>query len=350
MDLEKRRLRFIVILIVLVLATAAMIVLATGIGSVRIPAGEVMQVLWKKLMQLLRSVPFTEPVPHEIIVWNLRLPRALLAASVGASLAVAGGLMQGLLRNPMADPYVIGVSSGASVGAAAAFLLLGSIGWQTGLAITPLFAFAGAVAAVILVYLVARVGNRVPVITLLLSGIALNTVLSAVLSVLIYFTNRQLHALIYWLMGSFSARGWEHLAMVLPYLALGIGLALYVARDLNALSMGEEAAATLGVSVERTKVLVLLASTLLTAGAVAVSGIIGFVGLLVPHITRLLFGPDHRVLLPASALLGASFLVLADLLARSLLPNVEMPVGVITSLCGGPFFLFLLRRREVRGF
>lgn len=261
--------------------------------------------------------------------------------------------MQGLLRNPMADPYVIGVSAGASVGAAAAFVLLGSIGWggsALGLGITPLFAFVGAALAVTIVYLIARVGNRVPIITLLLAGVALNTVLSAVLSVLIYFAQRHLQALIYWLMGSFAGRGWVHVGAILPYFLIGSVIALCFARDLNALSLGEEAATTLGVPVERVKLLLLLAATLLTAGAVAVSGIIGFVGLLIPHLIRLLFGPDHRLLLPASALLGASFLVLADLLARSLLPTVELPVGVLTSLAGGPFFLYLLRRREVRGF
>ena len=258
--------------------------------------------------------------------------------------------MQGLLRNPMADPYVLGVSAGASVGAAIAFLLVSNFGWKYSATLTPLLAFVGAVAAVYMVYSIARVGNHVPIMTLLLSGIALNTVLSAILSLLMYFSGDQLHVLIYWLMGSFNSRSWAHVAAILPYLGVGLVLAVYSARDLNALSLGEEAAATLGVPVERTKRLLLLASTLLTAGAVAVSGIIGFVGLVIPHITRLLFGPDHRLLLPASALLGGTFLVIADLLARTLIANIELPVGIITSLCGGPFFLYLLRRKGREGF
>lgn len=325
------------------------LVLSVGLGSVSIPAGRVVAAVSSRLHALLWHTG-VEPTAEEIIVWNLRLPRTLLAAMVGACLSVAGVLMQGLLRNPMADPYVIGVSAGASVGAAIVFLLLAGAAAPLGALLTPLFAFGGATLAVLLVYLIARVGNRVPVITLLLSGIALNTVLSAVLSFLIYFSHRQLQALIYWLMGSFSGRGWLQAGAIVPYLLLGCGLAIWLARDLNALSLGEDGAALLGVRVERVKQLLLLASTLLTAGAVAMSGIIGFVGLLVPHVTRLLFGPDHRLLIPAAALVGAVFLVAADLLARMLLPAAEMPVGIITSLCGGPFFLYLLRRKEVRGF
>lgn len=325
------------------------VVLSIGSGSVRIPAGQVVRIVYERLMALCWG---GQPIltGQEMIVWNLRFPRTLLAAAVGAALAVAGALMQGFLRNPLADPYVLGVSAGASVGAAVSILLLAGAGWLSGLLLTPALAFIGATLAVTLVYLLARSGSRVPVVTLLLSGIALNTVLSAVLSFLIYFSERNLQALIYWLMGSFSARGWLQVAAIIPYLLVGLGLAVWLARDMNALSLGEDAASTLGVPVERVKQLLLLASTLLTAGAVSVSGIIGFVGLLVPHVTRMLLGPDHRLLIPASALWGATFLVLADLLARTILPNAEMPVGIITSLCGGPFFLFLLRRKEVRGF
>jgi iron complex transport system permease protein len=337
------------VLFALLLLLGLALIVSVGSGAVHVPAVQVVSTVAQKLLALItgRQLPIT---PEGVIVWNLRLPRTLLAAAVGAALSVAGVLMQGLLRNPMADPYVLGVSAGASVGAAVALLLLGGVIWQVGVLLTPIFAFLGATLAVALVYLIARVGNRVPVITLLLSGIALNTVLSAVLSFLIYFSQSQLQALIYWLMGSFAGRGWLQAGVIVPYLLVGLGMAIWLARDLNAMSLGEDAAAMLGVPVERTKLLLLLASTLLTAGAVAMSGVIGFVGLLVPHATRLLFGPDHRLLIPASALTGAIFLVVADLLARVILPNAEMPVGIITSLCGGPFFLYLLRRKEVRGF
>lgn len=337
------------ILLVLLGVLGVSMVLSIGIGSVHIPAGRVITTVGQRIIAIFTGRA-SASTPEGIIVWNLRFPRTLLAAAVGAALSVAGVLMQGLLRNPMADPYVVGVSAGASVGAAVVFLLLGGSVGQVGVFLTPVFAFLGAIAAVVIVYMIARVGNRVPVITLLLSGIALNTVLSAILSFMIYFSQRQLQALIYWLMGSLSGRGWLHVGVMLPYLVVGVGLAVWLARDLNALSLGEDAAATLGISVEHTKLWLLLAATLLTAGAVSMSGIIGFVGLLIPHVTRLLFGPDHRLLVPASALLGAVFLVVADLLARTMLPNAEMPVGIITSLCGGPFFLYLLRRKEVRGF
>jgi len=340
--------RWLTILLLLALLLLVVLVLAVAIGRVSIPAGEVVDIILSRVRALITFQPAPMNTSNEIIVWNLRLPRALLAAAVGACLALAGGMMQGLLRNPMADPYVLGVSAGASVGGALAFIITGTWGWRFGVALTPILAFFGAIAAVLMVYSLARVGGRVPIMNLLLAGIALNTVLSAVLSLLIYFTNKELQALIYWLMGSFTGRGWTQVAIIIPHLLLGLAFSVYLARDLNALSMGEDAAATLGVDVEKTKHLLLLASTALTAGAVSVSGIIGFVGLLVPHISRLLFGPDHRLLLPASALLGGIFLVGADLLARTLITTGELPVGIITSLCGGPFFLYLLRRNEAR--
>lgn len=344
------RSRWISILLTLAAMLLVLLVLAVAIGWVYIPPGEVVAIIGLRLRQLISLQPPGPAVANELIVWNLRLPRALLAACVGACLALAGAMMQGLLRNPMADPYIIGVSAGASVGGAIAFLLAGALGWSWGILLTPLLAFVGATIAVLLVYLIARVDGRVPIMTLLLSGVALNTVLSAVLSFLIYFTSKELQSLIYWLMGSFAGRGWVHVGIIVPHLLIGLALAIFLARDLNALSLGEEAATTLGINVEKSKRLLLLGSTLLTAGAVAVSGVIGFVGLLVPHIARLLFGPDHRLLLPASALLGSIFLVAADLLSRILIANTGLPVGIITSLCGGPFFLYLLRRNDARRF
>lgn len=350
MHSQRKRLRWPAILLTLGAILLALLVMAVGIGRVHIPVGEVVAVILRRLYALVTWKPLEMATANEIIVWNLRLPRAILAASVGACLALAGCMMQGLLRNPMADPYVIGVSAGASVGGAVAFLLAGALGWSWGIALTPLLAFSGALGAVIIVYFVAKVGGRIPIMNLLLSGIALNTVLSALLSFLIYFSSKELQSLIYWLMGSFTGRGWVHVAIIIPHLLIGIALAVFLARDLNALSLGEDAAATLGVHVEGSKRLLLFASTLLTAGAVAVSGIIGFVGLLVPHISRLLFGPDHRLLLPTSALLGGIFLVAADLLSRIVIANAELPVGIITSICGGPFFLYLLRRNAARRF
>ncbi len=346
----KQRSRWAAILITLTLVLLVCMVLAIAIGRVAIPTGEVVSVVLRRFFNLFTSKVQGEITSHEVIVWNLRLPRVILAAAVGACLALAGCMMQGLLRNPMADPYVVGVSAGASVGGAIAFLVAESLTASWGVALTPILAFLGAIGAVVAVYLIARVGERIPIISLLLSGIALNTVLSAVLSLLIYYASRELQSLIYWLMGSFTGRGWPQVAVIIPHLLIGLVLSIFLARDLNALSLGEEAAATLGVNVESCKRLLLLASTLLTAGSVAVSGIIGFVGLLVPHIARLLFGPDHRLLLPAAALLGGIFLVVADLLSRILLPNAELPVGIITSICGGPFFLYLLRRNSKRSY
>ncbi len=345
---QEQRARWTAILLILALILLVTLVLAVAIGRVAIPVEEVISVIWRHLSGFLTGRPLGEATAHGIIIWNLRLPRAILAACVGACLALAGCMMQGLLRNPMADPYVIGVSAGASVGGAAAFLLAEALSFRWGIVLTPLLAFVGAIGAVIMVYLVAQDRGRIPIMNLLLSGIALNTVLSSILSLLIYSASKELQSLLFWLMGSFTGRGWGHVAVLIPYLLLGLAMAIFLARDLNALSLGEDAASTLGVNVETSKRLLLLASTLLTAGAVAVSGIIGFVGLLVPHITRLLFGPDHRLLLPASALMGGIFLVGADLLTRILVANAELPVGIITSICGGPFFLYLLRRNSRR--
>lgn len=282
------------------------------------------------------------------IVWRIRLPRLLLGFVVGAGLAVAGTMMQSFFQNPMADPYIVGVSSGAALGATAAIVLH----WQAallGLSAVPICAFGGAVAATALVYGLSRRGGRVPVATLLLTGIAVGSVTSALASLLLVVspgTRDDLHVVVFWAMGSLAYRGQDQLAMIAPYVAVGLLAAALMARDLNALALGEETAAHLGVNVERVKVALIVVASLLAAGAVALAGIIGFVGLIVPHIMRLLVGPDHRVLLPASALGGAVLLALADLVARTAAAPTEIPVGIVTSVLGGPFFLYLLHRRR----
>lgn len=321
---------------------AGMTFLAVAAGSVTLPIGEVMRILGHGLLGM---DPGTSawPAAHEAIIMSLRLPRVLLAMVVGASLGVAGGAFQGLFRNPMADPYVIGVSSGAALGAALAITIHPAVS-LLGLGAVPLAAFAGALLTVLVVYSIARVGREVPVGNLLLSGVAVGAFLSAMVSMIIVFSRRHLDEIVYWLMGSLAGRGWSHLGAALPYLAVGGAVLLFLARDLNALMLGDEEAAHLGVPVERTKKLILAAASLLTAAAVATCGVVGFVGLIVPHIVRLVVGPDHRALLPVSALAGSLLLVLADLLARTVVRPTELPVGVVTALIGGPFFLYLLRR------
>jgi len=276
----------------------------------------------------------------ELIVRSIRLPRIVLGATVGFALGGAGAVMQGFFRNPMADPSIIGVSTGAAVGAVATIAVPMAVpfGLQTA-------AFLGAVVTAFLVYLIATEGGRTPVATLLLAGVAVQTFLGAVVSFLLLQSGESLEEAVYWLMGNLYGAGWGDVGATLPAIVVLFVALLPFARDLNVLMLGERDARTLGIPVEWTKRLLLALSSLLTAAAVAVAGVIGFVGLIVPHIMRLVVGPDHRLLLPTSALAGALFLVVTDTIARA--NPQELPVGIVTAALGAPFFLFLLRRREV---
>jgi iron complex transport system permease protein len=276
----------------------------------------------------------------ETIVREIRLPRIVLGAVVGFALASAGAVMQGFFRNPMADPSILGVSSGAAVGAVATIALSvsGPLGLQTA-------AFLGAVLAAFAVYLLATESGHTPVATLLLAGIAVQTFLGAIISYLLLHAGESLEQAVLWLMGHLHNSTWAEVEVTLPVAVVSFLVLLAYARDLNVLLLGEEDAHALGIEVERTKRVLLALSSVVTAAAVAVAGVIGFVGLVVPHMMRLLVGPDHRVLLPTSALAGGAFLVASDTLARS--GPGELPVGIVTAAVGAPFFLYLLRTREV---
>ena len=322
---------------VLLALLVALMVLSAGVGPVALPPSTVAAVLLEAVGLRLGD---GAPDAAVTIVTALRLPRIVLAAVVGFALAAAGTVMQGFFRNPMADPSIIGVSAGAAVGAVATITL--GVAVPFGLEAA---AFVGALVAAFGVYLVASEGGRTPVATLLLAGVAVQTLLGAVVALLLLLSGENLREAVFWLMGHLHAASWSDVAVAGPLVALGfLALVPYV-RDLNALLLGEEDAHTLGVDVERTKRLLLAASSLVTAVAVAVAGVIGFVGLIVPHALRLVVGPDHRVLLPASAFAGAAFLVATDTLAR--LGAAELPVGIVTAFLGAPFFLYLLRDREV---
>ena len=291
-------------------------------------------------LRWVRPFAFDVPATTEAIVRTVRLPRIFLGAVVGFALALAGTVMQGFFRNPMADPSIIGVSTGAAVGAVAyiVFPLTAPFG-------LPAFAFLGALVSAFGVYLIATEGGRTPVATLLLAGVAVQTFLGAVISYMLLQAGETLQRAVYWLMGHLHDSTWGKVRLALPVVVVLFVVLLAYARELNVLLLGEEDAHTLGVEVERTKRVLLAASSVVTAAAVAVSGVIGFVGLIVPHMMRLLVGPDHRVLLPTSALAGAVFLVATDTLARS--GAAEMPVGIVTAALGAPFFLYLLVTREV---
>jgi iron complex transport system permease protein len=361
-------------------ALVAVVVVSAAIGPVRIPPVAVIKAVLNALVipagietvsqgtgaLMLPSVtlayqsPFAFPVDdvHQQIVVGVRLPRILMAALVGFALAAAGTVMQGFFRNPMADPSIIGVSSGAAVGAVAFIVfpvalsatltlpVVGavSVGLSYGAGVS-LFAFVGAVVAAFGVYAIATRHGRTPVATLLLAGVAVQTFLGAVISYLQLQAGESLRRIVAWLMGHLSGAGWSDVwitAAVVPPLFVVL---LVYARDLNVLLLGEEEARGLGIAVERTKRILLGAAALITAAGVAFAGVIGFVGLIVPHMVRLVVGPDHRVLLPNAALAGGSFLVAADTVARA--GSTELPVGVITAAVGAPFFVYLLVTREV---
>ena len=284
---------------------------------------------------------FDVPDTHQTIVGDVRLPRIALAATVGFGLAAAGTVMQGFFRNPLADPSIIGVSSGAAAGAVAAIAFPALIPFAS----LHLSAFVGAIVTAFLVYAIATEGGRTPVATLLLAGVAVQAFLGAMISYMLVHSGENLREAVIWMMGHLLGTNWGDVALALPFALVGVAILGTYTRDLNVLLLGEEEAHQLGVDVERTKLLLLVLASIVTAAGVAVAGVIGFVGLVVPHMMRLVVGPDHRILLPTSALAGASFLVVTDTVARA--GPAEVPVGIVTAALGAPFFLYLLKRREV---
>ncbi|WP_291428912.1 iron ABC transporter permease [Deinococcus sp.] len=314
----------------LVLLLISAVVLGTGLGSVNVPPGEVLGALWRGLTgQAL--------VGNDVIVWQIRLPRVVMGVLVGASLSVCGGAFQGVFRNPLADPYLLGVASGSALGATIAIVA----GWPRTL--IPVTALLLALAAVTCTLALAREGRRFPPNRLILAGVVVGSVLSAATTALILRGEDRARQVLAYTLGDLGFSGWPDVLTVLPYAALGGGALLLLARALDTLQLGELTARSLGVPVERLRLITVVAASVATAGAVAYVGVIGFVGLIVPHVVRLLFGPGHRTLLPVSALLGGALLVYADLLART---TPLSQVGIVTTLLGGPFFLWLLRRQS----
>lgn len=318
-------------------AAAAVFVAGICLGSAAIAPGDALAVV---LHRLVGWPEVTWSAATETIVLELRLPRVLTAMAVGVGLALAGATFQGLLRNPLADPYVLGTASGAAFGAAVALLVPVQFA-LLGFGLLHLLAFAGGLLAVGVVYNLARAGSSTSMTAVLLTGYAVGALLAAGLAVTMYLSGSGLRQIFTYLLGSFALSSWQHIVIGVPLIATGSAVILSRARSLNGLLLGEETAAHLGFDVRSERRLLLGAATLVTAAAVAMSGLIGFVGLVVPHLVRLVVGPNARVLLPLSAIYGACFLALADLLAR--MPG-ELPVGVVTAVVGAPFFLYLLRR------
>ncbi|WP_404828987.1 FecCD family ABC transporter permease [Sporosarcina gallistercoris] len=321
------------------IVSAAVLVTAVGlgvsIGSVHVP----ISTLWNQGADTTATN----------ILWKIRMPRVILAGLVGASLAIAGAAFQGLLKNPLADPYTLGVSSGASVGAVMTLFFGISIP-VLGLYTLPVFSMAGAAITMFLVLSFAKLVDRgLNMETIILTGIIFGSFLGSVLSLMIALTGEELRQIIGWLLGSVSMRGWNYIHMILPFTIIGSFLLWMNRRELNAMLFGEDRAKHLGVDVKRRKLVILIGGSILTGAAVSVSGTIGFVGLVVPHMTRLLWGADHRHLLTLSFMNGATLLIICDLIARTIISPTELPVGVITAFIGAPVFAFIFYRQRKGG-
>jgi iron complex transport system permease protein len=286
-----------------------------------------------------------------MIIWNIRLPRVLLAFCIGASLALAGAAFQGLLRNPLADPYTIGVSSGASLGAVLVLFFQVSIVGLGSFTLPVVAIIFGLISLFIVFGLVRLSSKSLAIETIILAGIIVSAFIGSIVSLIISLSDREsMTQIIYWLYGSVGMRGWSHIQLILPFMLIGSFILIYHYRELNALALGEDAADHIGVDVKKGKTFVLIGASLLTGAAVAVSGSIGFVGLVIPHLIRLVTGPNHRHVLPLSMLVGGAFLILADLMARTIIAPKELPIGVITALIGAPVFaLLLIRERFGKG-
>ncbi len=331
---------------------AAVALVLVAIASVSIGST---QISWDTVLRIIASKSLPEgwlqlsdvSETDQVIVWMLRTPRVIVAGLAGSALAIAGVQVQGVFRNPLAEPSVIGASQGAALGAVIAFVT--GLAMQSGLWL-PVCAFAGALVALFTVYSIASRAGRTPVATLLLAGIAVGSLIAAVTSLLISlnFVNWQIAAeIVYWMMGGLDGRTWMHVWLCAPFIAIGASVAHWYLRDLDLLLLGEEESASLGVEVESVKRVVLGTAAMLTGAAVAVSGVVGFVGLVVPHMLRIVLGPSHRTLVPASVFAGAVFLIVCDILARTVNPPGEVRLGVVTALFGAPLFLYLLRRKRL---
>jgi iron complex transport system permease protein len=345
--MRRRALVMVALLVALVGAT----ILALTQGAAALSSADALRAVLSRLPGLTALDPGLSAA-QRAIVFDLRLPRLVLALLVGCALALAGVVMQAFFQNPMADPSIIGVSAGASLGATVA-VVSGLTGGIAGVGAVPPAAFVGALLTTAAVYVLSRRGGQTPVGVLLLTGIALGSALSALGALVLVTggdpTRRDLDQVVYWMLGSVAGRTWAHVLLILPYVAIAGVLTVLFARELNVLSLGDDTAHYLGLNVEQVRLLLLALASLLTAAAVAVSGIIGFIGLIVPHLMRIAAGPDHRMLVPTSGIAGGVLLALADVLARTMAAPTEVPVGIITSLLGAPFFLYLLhRRREYR--
>lgn len=322
------------------------VIFSSGMGYIRIPAADVLQTVFSAITSPGSELLSDSTHPHTIIIMDVRLPRILAAALVGGGLALAGGVFQAILLNPLADPYTLGISSGAAFGASTAFILpiLGvTVPFMVSV---PVFAFLGAMATLFAVFYLAAGDDRLSSNTLILSGVIVAAILSAAIGFIKYLADEEVNTIIFWLMGSFIGKSWQDVGTISCILLPGVFFIQFYARDLNIMALGQSTADTLGVNSARIRKYLLVSASILTAVCVSTAGVIGFIGLIVPHIIRHLSGPDNRVLLPASFLAGATLLLLADTITRAVLPH-EIPIGILTALIGGPFFCYIFRKKQL---
>lgn len=320
-------------------------IISLSIGSASLSLNEVWGILVKQLPYLGDFVKSNWKISAEQIILKVRLPRVILAILIGAALSVAGAGFQGVLRNPLADPYTLGVASGASVGAA--FVI--SFGLQTsifGIYSVPIAAFITGLISLLVVLRLANIQGQYNLETLILSGVVVSAFLSSIVSFMVSMSDKVINEIVFWMMGSLSLQGWDFIQVLLPSLLIASIALIAYSRSLNIFALGERQAAHLGVNVKRTRLIVLIISTFITAVAVSIVGTVGFVGLVVPHLIRLLVGPDYRILIPLSAIYGGVFVLWADTIARTVLSPTEIPLGVITAFLGAPFFAYLLRKNK----
>lgn len=320
-------------------------VVATSMGAANITPYDVLKAIGQSIPFIGQHIHI--PNTHSIIIFMVRMPRIIMASFVGMGLAVVGASFQSLFKNPMADPHILGISSGAALGATLGIVIRLPSSLAS-LSLVTIFAFIGAIATTIFVYAIAQVGGRITTANLMLAGSAVGFLMSALISITMVFNQEDVSRIVFWMMGSFNSSSWKNIMIVAPVTLIGSIIIYFFHRDLNLLLMGDDHASSLGVETEKLKKLMVIVSSVIIAVSVSFSGIIGFVGFLIPHMVRIIFGPSNKILIPFSALGGAIFLLLADTVARTIVVPAELPVGAVTALIGSPYFIYLLIKMKKR--
>ena len=328
--------------IILLIILIALIVLSSAIGAANLSIKLTLKTLGSIIPGIKNLIDASDISPQDIkVIFDIRLPRIFMAIIVGIALSSSGVIFQGVFRNPMADPYIIGVSAGAAFGATIGLLFAGNIKLIS-LSATSIFAFLGATGTTFLIYNISKIKGKISVLTLLLSGVALSSLLTSIISLIMIYRTQDLAKVYFWIMGGLSNSSWTNFMTVMPVIVIIMAASSFFMRDLNVMSLGDERANQLGVQTEKLKQVLLILASIMAAAAVSVSGIIGFIGLITPHIMRMIVGPDHKILYPTAAISGGIVLLLSDTIARIILSPREIPVGIITSIIGVPFFIYLL--------